>query len=215
MRYLTADRLSLRLSVSEELSKSLKRIQDIESQKQQKSVTLEQALEVMAKVYLEKHDPLRRAERAEQRSKRKAHSPNGESSTLDEQGFVPGRNDVGINTESNPESDASVNSQGSAGQAQGSAGQARARPRLPSALIHAVHLRDGKRCTHIDANGKRCANTRFLETHHIRPREFGGADVLENLATLCGAHHRLLHLISSAESGVVSLHRLDLLSSSS
>jgi hypothetical protein len=43
------------------------------------------------------------------------------------------------------------------------------------------------------APGSRCRATRFLEVHHRRPRERGGANDAANLITLCGACHRLLH----------------------
>ena len=32
-----------------------------------------------------------------------------------------------------------------------------------------------------------------LHPHHILPRSRGGADVLDNLVTLCAAHHQFVH----------------------
>jgi Domain of unknown function (DUF222)/HNH endonuclease len=38
-----------------------------------------------------------------------------------------------------------------------------------------------------------CANTRFVDGHHIRHWADGGATRLDNLVLLCRHHHRLLH----------------------
>ncbi len=51
-----------------------------------------------------------------------------------------------------------------------------------------VLARDRHRCR---APG--CSRTRFLEVHHIIPRCGGGQNGPENLVTLCGSCHRLLH----------------------
>jgi len=52
----------------------------------------------------------------------------------------------------------------------------------------AVLARDRLRCR---APG--CGRTRFLEVHHIVPRQRGGSNQPKNLVTLCGACHRLWH----------------------
>ncbi len=51
-----------------------------------------------------------------------------------------------------------------------------------------VMARDRHRCR---APG--CGRTRFLEVHHVVPRERGGTNAAANLVTLCGACHRLWH----------------------
>lgn len=53
--------------------------------------------------------------------------------------------------------------------------------------------RDGYRCTHQALDGSRCTNTRWLDVHHIIHKQHGGDDSLENLTTLCSAHHRARH----------------------
>ncbi|MGE3758407.1 MAG: HNH endonuclease signature motif containing protein [Pseudobdellovibrionaceae bacterium] len=58
-----AIRVQLQIGVSEELMLKLRRIQDLESSKKKKTVSLEESLNVMADLYLEKHDPLKRAKR--------------------------------------------------------------------------------------------------------------------------------------------------------
>lgn len=76
--------------------------------------------------------------------------------------------------------------------------------RLSAATKHAVNLRDKGRCTFILPGGKRCANERWLEIHHIRPRSEGGSDEISNLTTLCSEHHDLVHQLSLPLEGQVS-----------
>jgi 5-methylcytosine-specific restriction endonuclease McrA len=59
---------------------------------------------------------------------------------------------------------------------------------IPPRIRREVLARDRHRC---QAPG--CGRTRFLEVHHIVPRNLGGNNKPENLTTLCGACHRLWH----------------------
>src|SRR4051812_15024281 len=59
---------------------------------------------------------------------------------------------------------------------------------VPPAVRRAVLRRDQRRC---QVPG--CRHATFVDVHHIRPREEGGGHELENLLTLCGAHHRACH----------------------
>jgi 5-methylcytosine-specific restriction endonuclease McrA len=60
---------------------------------------------------------------------------------------------------------------------------------MPAKVKHQVNLRDRGKC---QAPG--CENDRYVEIHHIVPRAQGGPHTLENLTTLCSAHHRITHL---------------------
>ena len=66
-RYVREDRVALELRVSEELMKKLRRAQDLASQSAGKLASLEEALGAMVDVFLEKRDPLKKAERAQVR----------------------------------------------------------------------------------------------------------------------------------------------------
>jgi 5-methylcytosine-specific restriction endonuclease McrA len=57
----------------------------------------------------------------------------------------------------------------------------------PSMKLEAL-VRDRYRC-----QGMGCGSARFLNVHHIVPREVGGPNTLENLITLCSGCHRTLH----------------------
>ena len=64
---------------------------------------------------------------------------------------------------------------------------------IPAARKHQVVLRNQAQCEHIDRNGKRCRETRFLHFHHRRPVRLRGTHTTENLQLLCSSHYRLLH----------------------
>ena len=62
------------------------------------------------------------------------------------------------------------------------------RASIPPARRRQVLARDGYRCRVAG-----CGSTRFLEVHHIAPRERGGDNSPGNLISLCGSCHRLAH----------------------
>jgi hypothetical protein len=64
----------------------------------------------------------------------------------------------------------------------------RNRATIAPATRAAVLARDRHRCA---APG--CGSARFLEVHHVVPREAGGSNRAENLVTLCGRCHRFAH----------------------
>ncbi len=66
------------------------------------------------------------------------------------------------------------------------------RSRDPS-VEQQVTIRDEGRCQWTYSDGSRCGETKWLQRHHIVFRSAGGEDTVENMITLCGAHHRLLH----------------------
>ncbi|MEN8007376.1 MAG: HNH endonuclease [Candidatus Krumholzibacteriota bacterium] len=59
---------------------------------------------------------------------------------------------------------------------------------IPPRVRRQVLARDRHRC---QAPG--CGRTRFLEVHHLVPRNQGGGNNPENLTTLCGSCHRFSH----------------------
>ncbi len=59
---------------------------------------------------------------------------------------------------------------------------------IPPRVRREVLARDKYTC---QAPG--CGRTRFLEVHHMKPRNHGGGNQAENLVTLCASCHRLWH----------------------
>jgi len=61
---------------------------------------------------------------------------------------------------------------------------------IPAAVRRLVWKRDGGQCTFVDAQGRRCAERRFLEFEHRTPYAEGGPPTVENVCLLCRAHNR-------------------------
>lgn len=155
--------------LSEDLMLKLRRAQDLESQKQKRSVGLEDTLAAVLNTYLSKTDPVKKAERQKVRGKlplRKSKSP---SSQLFSEQLVSAShyNKTDINKTRKP---------------------------ISAYTKHQVQLRDQGRCTHKDNVGNRCSSRRFLEIHHITPVSRGGDNSLDNLRVLCHGHHKVEHL---------------------
>jgi hypothetical protein len=76
---------------------------------------------------------------------------------------------------------------------------ARATQTIPPALRRQVLRRDGGRC-----RVPGCRHATFVDVHHLRPRSDGGGNTIENLVTLCGAHHRACHAGKLSSEGTPS-----------
>jgi len=161
MRFITEERLELRLGISKSLQEKLKRVRDLESQRKGRTVSLEETLEATIEVYLESKDPIKRAERVMKRLAQK-------KATMTRKNDAPAC--VTVTHEGLENLDP-----------------------IPAIRRHQVRLRDGGRCAHVNERGERCENRRWLDIHHIRPRSMGGGNSLENLTTLCSAHHQMEH----------------------
>ncbi len=59
---------------------------------------------------------------------------------------------------------------------------------VPGWLERVLRHRDGGACRFPG-----CERTTFLKSHHLKHWADGGATDLDNLVTLCGTHHRLIH----------------------
>jgi len=73
------------------------------------------------------------------------------------------------------------------------------RSSVPPTLRRTTLERDGFAC-----RVRGCRNTRFLEVHHVNPRNAGGPNRLENLLTLCSACHHLVHEHGGVERRLVA-----------
>ena len=61
---------------------------------------------------------------------------------------------------------------------------------VPAAVVREVYRRDGKQCTFVSKDGRRCGSCRFLELDHVLPWAVGGEPTVENLQVRCAAHNR-------------------------
>jgi hypothetical protein len=75
MKYVQGDRLQFQCGISEKLMTRLRRAQDVLSQKKKLAASLEETLEAMVSLYLEREDPVQRAERNVGKSSKRVLRP--------------------------------------------------------------------------------------------------------------------------------------------
>jgi hypothetical protein len=61
---------------------------------------------------------------------------------------------------------------------------------VPAAVKRAVFVRDLGRCAFTGPDGRRCADQRFLQFHHVTPYMAGGATTVENIQLRCRRHNQ-------------------------
>lgn len=178
--------VELTLIITEDQLKEFERACSVEAQRTQSAPKPNEVFVAAVRTHLEKYDPVCKADRAKKRADRvvfktapaEKHSERTESA-VDVEPKCGERADVAEQPSRHSErTDKTV--------------------RVPRTAeqTHAVNLRDQGRCTHIDANGKGCCEDRWVEIHHIRPVSQGGTNDIDNLTTLCGAHHDLIHQLT-------------------
>lgn len=172
-----ANKIKMEIIVDEETMELLKRAQNLEAQSQRISPNLAETLKKVLVVYLEKKDPLRKAER-EQRRREKKVSATGEVST-------PTMSSP-INTVESSKVDMSHDELGARPSRP-------ARRAIPASVKHAVQLRDQGRCQARQGSGEICSSQRYLDLHHLVQVSQGGKDEVSNLITLCRSCHQLWH----------------------
>jgi hypothetical protein len=67
---------------------------------------------------------------------------------------------------------------------------------IPASVKHEVVQRQGRRCTFIGPEGRRCEQRRWLHFHHLIPVARGGLNTPSNLELRGSAHHALAHQAS-------------------
>jgi hypothetical protein len=173
LRYVSGDILDLRLAVSEEWAELLKQTKDRLSQKECRAVSTEEALLIVMREAHLRDDPRKRAERAEvrRRSKSGARSENRSSEKWRDC----------------REPKATCRKQ------EATCRQPENSRRPPAEITHQINLRDKAQCVYVNVKGERCSSQRWLDHHHIKPLSEGGTHDIDNLETLCRAHHRIRH----------------------
>lgn len=164
------DKYEFRTYLNKSAEENLKRVKDLLSQKFKKAISAEEAIEFLMQDYLQRQDPVKKAERAMEKNNAKLN--------------------IGVEVKS---SNLAFNQTSNSNQAQLCLGTVMpVRKPIPSYIRHQINLRDKNQCTHTH-NGQRCSNQRWLHLHHLKPVANGGQNSFQNLTTLCSGHHRLLH----------------------
>ncbi len=194
-RFVAPERMELKLGISPEALEKFKRAQDLVCQSTGKSASLEDTLSAMLEVFLERRDPLRWAERAEKRKTTRDAAARNEvpPESVPEKAIDP---DTSIAGDAQPvpaQAEEETVSTPASALYEDHSDRVPARKPYPAALIHALTLRDGGRCVQTNPQGVHCQERRWVDFHHRVPRSEGGADTLDNIITLCRAHHRIIH----------------------
>ncbi len=219
--YVTPDRVKLTIGLSEREMLKLRRVQDLLSQNRRRPVSLEEAIEAVTAEYLGRHDPVVKAKRFQVRKGSVEPSvvsspgakPEGArcgGMLVRTEGETRNSSAVAISVSASPTATAAVQEVATTAEVSAARKVAVAvgsdrstvllgklvtlRVPIPRSLLHKVNLRDERRCTQRLRDGSRCNQTRWIEVHHIQPVSEGGANTLENLVTLCSAHHRFEHM---------------------
>jgi hypothetical protein len=225
-RYVTPERLELKLGASEDLLMKLRRAQDIESQRAGRHCSLEETIAAALGIYLERKDPVEKAKRHFSKDPRKGRRISQESATVGQSlGSSLVLSDSGVqehfelNVDSVVHGDTGIRRDSAVQSAFGvlddfagaRTSHSELRPsdqlssrRVPTppwerkplaaAMKHKIQRRDGGQCTFVTPEGERCKNQRWVHLHHLNPVRRGGSNSLENIVTLCAAHHQMTHL---------------------
>ncbi len=192
-RYLNAQDMELHLCIHHDLYQKLQRVKDLAE-----AVSIEGALEELCEFYLQKKDPVKKAERVIQKNKTKSspHLAQARHHGNPAKDFkISGsQNLVAVDSERvvpNSENSESQNLEPST-----LPGQDRS---IPAEVIHEVYHRDRGQCQYTLPSGVLCGSGRWIHLHHKRPRYKGGAHELNNLLSLCSTHHRVIHQKKNGE----------------
>ena len=177
-----------KIEVSLKTLELLRRLQDLLPHKDR-----DQALQSALEEYLHRHDPLEKARRAEK--KRQANSERSRIFNEAPKKELTKKELTGKLRESPANPGAAAQRDGAKTREETAevASQQRRRKAISAKVMHAVKLRDGGRCTFVDALGRRCENRRYLHLHHRVPYSLGGQDTVDNLQCVCSHHHQLIH----------------------
>jgi hypothetical protein len=64
---------------------------------------------------------------------------------------------------------------------------------VPASNRHRVVARDQGRCQFRRTDGSRCGAARWVDIHHLEPKNLGGSNEPDNLIVLCRTHHQTAH----------------------
>ena len=177
LRAVAKETVRLSLDIDEVSREKIDRLKDLLSSKTGKDCSLQEVLDFALETALDKHDPLRKEKRAQTREKKKVEKK------IENPGFSRTCHKTGSTAGSKAKAAATGHVTGSKTR----------RKALSKGLVHKIQRRNQGRCTFVGADGKRCGAKRWLQFHHILGVARGGKDVLDNLQTLCCAHHRMVH----------------------
>jgi 5-methylcytosine-specific restriction endonuclease McrA len=212
-RYVSKDTLRYEINVSEEADQDLRRAKELICEKMGRSVSLDEVLGVLAKEYVTRHDPMKKAERAIKRKAKRAQTevslpPKVSQGDLKAQKSFNNKNPQedthGKTVHVNGKSQLASHSQKKTVHVNGKKNlpvqkkvslkrKTSQRIPVPAPTRNEVFYRDQGQCAHMDSQGERCEAKIFLQMHHKIQVSDGGSNDLSNLELLCFWHHQQLH----------------------
>ena len=169
--------------IARKVTANIERAQDFLAQKTSEHQGIPETIEMVFEDFVERQDPVRKAERAQKRKSR--HPERSEA-----------RKGGPYLLETNMTPPQKI--------------YARAEKVAPFRRIpltaeqkHIVDLRDQRKCRHVH-NGRLCSDGKWIHYHHIVPVANGGTNDPSNITTLCSFHHDLVHQLSLAIEGQVT-----------
>jgi hypothetical protein len=172
-RFISENVLEFRAAVSIETEILIKRVQDLLSQSRGQTISFDDTLKAMASTFLEKNDPVRKAQRM---LAKKISSTNSQSEPT-----APRQTKPRLSVPKNKSQNLLM------------------RKPLSAHLKREIYLRDHGLCQQTgpinssDNVPSSCGDGRWIDIHHIQPIHQGGENFLENLITLCKSHHQMQH----------------------
>jgi hypothetical protein len=190
---------SLNINLSDEERELLEKAQNLSSSKNKSCQNMTETIVQALQGFVEKHDPVKKAERQKERQQKKESAIQAaEQSSVTDDGKETESSKKEPVTGANPEEDKTesvteIDNKGNESVTETKITETAGRQSISAAIIHEVNRRDGGQCTYVSPDGRRCECNRFLHFHHVKPVAYGGKNTVENLTTLCAAHHRLIH----------------------
>jgi hypothetical protein len=166
-RYVSENTLELKAAISESTDQLITRVQELVSQSKNKHASYDETLSAMARAYLEKNDPVIKAQRVMSKKLKKEHDQKMQSQKPEH-----GQNQENAKTLS------------------------LRRVPLPAQTKHLVVIRDQGKCQAPNPDGSSCLDSKWTDIHHVVPVSQGGLNTIENLITLCRGHHQLEHWVT-------------------
>jgi hypothetical protein len=181
-----------------ELACTLKRAQDLVSQKSKKAASYEETLSALLEFFLKRQDPLEKAKRNIKKGDTNADDNIGaDANIFTDNAFASGPGHVksgSLDIKDEPKESLQARKVSHSIKPKKAFNPSRARKSLDAQTLHRLHIRDGCQCSFQSESGVRCMQRRWLHIHHKNPLSHGGSNEFENLQTLCQNHHKLMHL---------------------
>ncbi len=181
-RFISANRLEVKIIMTQTEFESFKRAQDLLCQKRKLPVSLRGTINHLTSEFMRSEDPVQKALAYQEKELKKTLKKKLADERQKEKKAKA--EDDGVETQMN-----------SATQEVADFGtcQNHVNALIPLAIFHQVYLRDNGQCQEILPNGEKCGDSRWIDIHHLKPVGHGGTNSLDNLQTLCKGHHRLEH----------------------